>query len=46
MLSEGVISVGTKVGRYFMVSGLQTIGLVFVEKVLLQTSEGTVLQPV
>lgn len=46
MLSERVISAEAKVGRYFMVSGLLTVGLVFVEKVLLLTSEGTALQPV
>lgn len=46
MLPERVISAEAKVGWYFMAFGLLTIGPVFVEKVLLLTSEGTALRPV
>jgi len=46
VLFERVISVEAKVGRYFVVSGLLTIGPVFTEKALLLTSEGTALQAV
>lgn len=45
-LSERAVPLEAKVGLDFMMSGLLTIGPVFVEKVLLLTSGGTALRPV